>query len=39
MGEPLVLCPVCRVAVPDKDYYRHAQKHQERESERKEGGK
>jgi len=31
MAEPMVLCPVCRTAVPDRDYYRHAQAHQQRQ--------
>lgn len=25
---PMILCPVCRAAVPDKDYDAHAAKHQ-----------
>jgi hypothetical protein len=27
-AEPLVLCPVCRVPIADKDYFAHAQAHQ-----------
>ena len=26
--EPMVLCPVCRVAIPDREYYAHARTHQ-----------
>lgn len=25
---PMVLCPVCRIPILDRDYYAHAQKHQ-----------
>jgi hypothetical protein len=28
MNERMVLCPVCRVAVPDRDYWTHSQQHQ-----------
>lgn len=30
MAESMILCPVCRVAVADKDYDRHAAEHQRR---------
>lgn len=29
-AEPMVLCPVCRQAVPDAAYYHHAKAHQEK---------
>lgn len=28
MNEPTILCPVCRIAVPDRLYYQHAREHQ-----------
>lgn len=28
MNERSILCPVCRVAVPDRVYYQHARDHQ-----------
>lgn len=31
--EPHVLCPICRQAVPDREYYAHAKRHQEREAQ------
>jgi hypothetical protein len=29
---PMVLCPTCRIAVPDKDYFAHSKKHQAKDT-------
>lgn len=36
MSDHQVMCPTCRIAVPDKSYYAHAKSHQPALPERRE---